>query len=80
MAAMCVQVIDVHGVLQFTLNIAVSCALHRYTIRVIHRIQRIEALLPKQIGRYSSVNREDFNCAIARNDRAKLRCKPSKLR
>ena len=36
-AAMCVQGIDVHCVLQFTLIHAAGCALHRRTSRVIHR-------------------------------------------
>ena len=36
-AAICVQDVDVQGVLQFTLSIAASCALHRHTSRVIHR-------------------------------------------
>ena len=36
-AAMCVQGVDVHCVLQFTLIHAAGCALHRRTSRVIHR-------------------------------------------
>lgn len=36
---MCVQGVDVQCVLQFTLILAASCALHRRTSRVIHRIE-----------------------------------------
>lgn len=36
-AAICVQEVDVQGVLQFTLIHTVGCALHRHTSRVIHR-------------------------------------------
>ena len=36
-AAICVQDVDVQGVLQFTLIHTVGCALHRHTSRVIHR-------------------------------------------
>ena len=35
-AAMCVQDVDVQCVLQFTLILAASCALHRRASRVIH--------------------------------------------
>ena len=38
-AAMCVQDVDVQCVLQFTLILAASCALHRHTSRVIHRLE-----------------------------------------
>ena len=38
-AAMCVQDVDVQGVLQFTLIHAVGCALHRRTSRVIHCLE-----------------------------------------
>ena len=38
-AAICVQGVDVQGVLQFTLIHAVGCALHRRTSRVIHRLE-----------------------------------------
>lgn len=38
-AAICVQDVDVQCVLQFTLIHAASCALHRRTSRVIHRIE-----------------------------------------
>ena len=38
-AAMCVQDVDVQGVLQFTLIHAVGCALHRPTSQVIHCLE-----------------------------------------
>ena len=38
-AAICVQDVDVQGVLQFTLIHAVGCALHRRTSRVIHCLE-----------------------------------------
>ena len=41
MAAMCVQDVDVQGVLQFTLILAVGCALHRHTSRVIHHSKSV---------------------------------------
>ena len=37
MGAMCVQLVDVQCILQFTLRHAVCCGLHRPTSRVIHR-------------------------------------------
>lgn len=38
-AAICVQDVDVQGILQFTLIHTVGCALHRRTSRVIHRLE-----------------------------------------
>lgn len=49
-AAMCVQVVDAQGVLQFTLVHAVCCALHRHTIRVIHPIPTSFAAITRKLA------------------------------
>ena len=57
-AAICVQDIDVQCVLQFTLIHAASCALHRHTSRVIHRLELFSSLPQgKQFRPYRSGHR-----------------------
>lgn len=60
---MCVQDVDVQCALQFTLIHAASCALHRRTSRVIHRIELSDLLFgvrgpPK--GNFLSVSDRGF--------------------
>lgn len=63
-AAICVQDIDVQCVLQFTLIHAASCALHRHTSRVIHRLE-----LYDNVSRSLSPNNSVINDTSPRRGR-----------
>lgn len=59
-AAMCVQDVDVQGVLQFTLIHAVGCALHRPTSQVIHCLEQLDIHMVTCIFKINSVEKANF--------------------
>lgn len=71
MAAMCVQDVDVQGVLQFTLILAFGCALHRHTSRVIHHSKSV-VLTPVPQRKVSMTYTEHISCRSLRHAKRPL--------
>ena len=66
-AAICVQVVDVQCVLQFTLIHAAGCALHRRTSRVIHRSKLFSFFWLRPTGKPADQISTNFSLRRRRN-------------